>query len=844
MLKYLYRTIILIAVFVLGLYYFSGDIKVESRQEKIETIAMAETTYPTISILLKDQEVNRLHGYSTNIDSKMNREAITPVDAEQSFKIIINENDYEIRRVDYELHSIYDDRIVESDNIKALENDETGAHKLAKIVLTSQLQQGQEYYIRITLVTNKSKKINFYSRLKQVDDSNLESKLSYVSDFHQATFNKDDSIAKYLEQTDNSQDSISNITINSPFDLVTWKDLQPNIVGDVIPTIKEISGDFASIALKYIISVDTQSGQEYYYVNEFYRIRYSTSRMYLLNYERTMKSVFGINEEGQEAGDIKLGITNDVDIELFTNGDSSKFAFVFNKELWCFNQFDNSGVKVFSFRQHESDYIRDTYDDHDINIINMDKDGNIDFLVYGYMNRGAYEGHVGIILYRYYNLDNRIEELTYIPTNVTYQVLKEVIGDFSYVNEQQIFYFNINDTIYSYNLLTKQLREISTGVNVNTFVFIRDDHYIAWEEKDEKGLNKKIIIYDLETQVQKEIKTTNDTVVKLLGTIGDDFIYGIANSYDIITTLEGSTLIPMFKIAISNSKGATLKEYQDDGYFITDIEVDSNIITVKRGTISKQGTSSNIIPAKDDNILNNMDLSSKDIRIVKKDSETLLEEWYISSNFSQDDEPYKYKETVNTVVTKDTTLRLETQMGYPGKYIVYAWGDIEGIYENAGEAIGKADENVGVVFDLNQHIIWERGFTKINNQVDDKIKEKSTISTDSFKACATSLVNYKFNNVVSPKDINGYELLKEHYGERYVNITGASLEQVLYFVSENRPIIAKDNPSYYILIIGYNNSNIIIYDPLTGDTKSVNKEQASRQFEENGNVFISYSEEF
>ena len=126
--------------------------------------------------------------------------------------------------------------------------------------------------------------------------------------------------------------------------------------------------------------------------------------------------------------DIKLGISDNMDIEIFDNGDSSKFAFIFNKELWCFNQFDNSMVKVFSFRQSESDYIRDIYDDHDIRIINMDEGGNIDFLVYGYMNRGAYEGYVGIILYRFYSLDNRIEELTYIPTNLTYQFLKEVVA--------------------------------------------------------------------------------------------------------------------------------------------------------------------------------------------------------------------------------------------------------------------------------------------------------------------------------------------------------------------------------------------------------------------------------
>ena len=37
--------------------------------------------------------------------------------------------------------------------------------------------------------------------------------------------------------------------------------------------------------------------------------------------------------------------------------------------------------------QDESDYIRDVYDQHNIKIVNIDENGNIDFMVYGYMNR-------------------------------------------------------------------------------------------------------------------------------------------------------------------------------------------------------------------------------------------------------------------------------------------------------------------------------------------------------------------------------------------------------------------------------------------------------------------------
>ena len=33
--------------------------------------------------------------------------------------------------------------------------------------------------------------------------------------------------------------------------------------------------------------------------------------------------------------------------------------------------------------------------------MNMDESGNMDFVVYGYMNRGSHEGECGISLYHY-----------------------------------------------------------------------------------------------------------------------------------------------------------------------------------------------------------------------------------------------------------------------------------------------------------------------------------------------------------------------------------------------------------------------------------------------------------
>lgn len=842
MLKHLYKLIILLGVFVFSLYYFSGYIKVEDRREKLETVKMGEITYPVISIMLEDTEINLLHGYSSNIDSRMSREAMTPLDADQSFKLAIKENNYKIKRVDYELRSIYDDKIIESGNIKVLE--EEGDYKVAKLRFKDELSKDKEYYARITLVSDKSKKINYYTRLKRIDESFYNEKIEYVKYFREATFNKDESIAIYLEKVDNSLDDLSRVTVNSHFDLVTWGQLQPKVIGKIVPTIKEISNDFASIELKYMISAETEMGVEDYHVVEFYKIRYSPTRTYLLTYERTMEPVFTNEKLNGKTGELKLGIRGDSEVDLVSTGDSTKIGTVVNRDLWYFDQATQESVRVFSFRQEDGDYIRDVYDEHDIKIINIADNGNIDFMVYGYMNRGAYEGYVGIVLYRFYSMDKRIEELTYIPVNISYQFLKEMVGDFNYINELETFYFHINDTIYAYNLITKGLSEITKGVDEGNFVFSKEEQYIAWEEKDSNDLSKKLIIYDLEKETKKEILAEGETVLKLLGTVGVDIVYGLANISDLVSTIEGKRDIPMYKLIISDSKGKTLKEYQDEVYSILDIEVKGNIITVKRGRIRRENNTPYIVPDKDDNILSNIDIANNNIKTVRKNSEIANKEWYIRvSSLSSNSEKYQYYESRNTVVTKDTTLRIDKDIEYPGKYIVYALGDVMGIYKDAGRAISEANKYVGLAFTSNQDLLWERGKTKSTNQITNLELSEKLATKDSFKASAITLIDHKYNNVTIPNNMNGYELLVEYFGDSYVNLTGAKLEEVLYFVSENRPVIARNGLNNYVVIVGYTNSNLTIFDPIGRRQRTISREEADRGFEELGNIFISYSDQ-
>lgn len=836
MYKILYRVFILLCVFVGSFYYFSKDMK-EEVPEIQQTIKMDDATFPTLTIRLGEKTFNLLHGYSNNLNANIVRESITPLDGEQSFEVIIDGKGNDVKRVIYELRNVSDNKLIETDTINALGKEEN--YKTARIKLKENLTDNIEYAVKITLITSESKKMNYYTRVKKVDGSHYSEKIDFVLDFHNSILdkNKGQAIIAYLEpQASADNSSLSHVDIHSSYDLISWGNLKPEIMGMVIPTINEINEDTATITLDYIVSGETDTGKELFQVEEFYRVRYTTTRMYLLNYERNMEAYFDPALTSLSKSELKLGITNENDTQLFTSKDRNKLSFVRQNELWLYNLAENNMVRVFSFRQENSDYIRDTYNEHNVNILSMDDEGNIDFMVYGYMNRGVYEGRVCIVFYKYYIGENRIEEVLYIPMDITYQLLKEEIENFSYVNEQDVFYFNFKNNIYSYNLITNQLTVIASDITSENYIVSTEEHYIAWENSKDPNKTNEIHILDLETGEKNVIGASEGDRLNLLGEINNNIIYGIVKASDITKSEDDGYITPMYKIVIADINSNILKEYEKRGIYITNAIVEGNVITLERVKKTAEGVYENVSV---DNILNKVAQTSKAFEITTRVTEKTLTEYYISlpSGYIMKELP-EIDTTVNTIIRTDTTLRLEEVVDTDNNYTVYAYGGVEGVYSDLGTAINVANNNVGVVADKQQQIIWER---KIRTQIKEIRDINPEFSGNSKLDCVSMLLKYKNGYSISGLDGNSiYENLMKAIPNEAINLTGCTLDEVLYYVNKGIPVIGMKGNDKAVLIIGYDMYNITVIDPELRKTKKLGFNDSSKMFENTGNKFYSY----
>ena len=85
----------------------------------------------------------------------------------------------------------------------------------------------------------------------------------------------------------------------------------------------------------------------------------------------------------------------------------------------------------------------------------------------------------------------------------------------------------------------------------------------------------------------------------------------------------------------------------------------------------------------------------------------------------------------------------------------------------------------------------------------------------------------------------------ERFMERYENakridLSGCTLEQVLYVINKGRPVIAMTSTDHAVLLTGYTRTDITYVDPENGEEKTVGISDMEKMTQTSGNTFIAY----
>lgn len=814
--KKLIRAGILLVIFICGVAGFSSLMNYQSTDNKTD---METASSPSMAMMIEDTEVNRMYAYADDMDVRFVRDGLTPVGTDRSLKVSITPNGREIDSLVYEVCTSDGEQVIENNKIRSFTEEEDG-RLTVEFTLSQPILMNQEYALTFTLSTEDGT-WNYYTRILQRAGLSTAQYVEFVNSFYTKTFAQDDTgdLTTYLEpDTSVVSNSFRSLDIHSDVDMITWGDLNPQISRPGIPTIEDISENSGSISLTYYISAENENGEvEKYQVDEFYRMSYNQTRVYLLDFQRHVKQVLTTEQNLVSNGKINLGIT-DTDVQYMSDSTGTILAFVQQGDLWSYNIETNKMTRVFSFRDTGSNDERNDINQHDIKIVRVSENGDIDFILYGYMNRGQHEGQVGTSVYHYSAEQNAMEEEFFLRSLQSSEFLQKDVEKLSYVSEDGNLYLLLEGNLYRFQMEEKTYEVLQEQIEDDCFFVSENSRYAAWMDGMDPYNTTSITFIDFNTGEQKTIQADQGTRIRLFGFINNDLIYGVANESDIVTNASGGTDFAMTEVRIQNFDGELVKSYHQDGYYVLDVTIQENLLELSRAT--KVGDS--FAGTSGDQIMNNV--RSKQDEVFSVITSTTVRQGNVTSIQFAADSSGQPPLVVDTKIIEnpDRTLNMELSSESEDKYYVYGGGELSGIYDSASQAVAKAEEESGIVLNTAQQYIWEAGNTG----------DRASISAQDLP------------EAVAQASLDATALNEALKGQgKVIDMTGCTLEQILYEVSAQRPVIAKGENGQAVVIIGYDDYNTILYNPSTQETYYFGMQDSTDTFQANGNVFLCYLED-
>lgn len=811
--KIIQKIFFLIFVFVLaGTAFFFFN---RPKTKDTVYVSMEAATLPVISMRSGEFTMNTLRGYTQPMELVSMRDSITPLNQDRTVTCRIQTYGNHISSVQYEIRSLDGTQLLEKTEVEAAASEEGVVE--AVFPIQNLIAQDEEYMMLIQLVNDSGREIYYYTRILWSGNTYVPEFIHFAQDFSNKSFDSEASreLVTYLE-TDNNADnsSLGRVNIRSSFNQITWAGLPLIRENEPEVTIKELGGGLADLCLTYQVVLDQGEGQrEVYDVREAFSLKWTSQRIYLMAYQRTMDQIFEASNTTISTKKIMLGISQGDSLESMFSSDNKHLAFVSNKELWGYDIAEHSAIRIFTFRDGSGDS-RVNYGQYDIKLVSANDNGDVDFMVYGYMNRGDHEGEVGISYYHYNAAETLLEEKFYIPSIQSYEMLRADIGTLAFVNSEQLFYFMFQGSIYAIDLSGREFVIVVENLNSDEFAVSADSQRIAWIQKNLSTGKNEIQFMNLETGEKQTVYPEEGQQLKILGFVDDDFIYGMARDED-LSRGEGKFLMYAFSIV---GDGLVLhQKYEEPGSYITAVRVEGTRIYINRAAFDESGR---VVDLEETMLRRTEEITTRTgMGVSREKTEAKRAVYYIGIESNREAEKAIEISAPEKIWKPEADNRIQLPAGRKGvdQFYVYCYGSYSGVYANFVDAVQAAYDDMGTVTGPNQQIVWARTRKKVS----------ASVTPDP--------------RIAYQPELSGTEILAQAYPELAVlNAEGSTLNQALNFTSNGKQLLAIADPAHIYLVVGYDQFNVNLLNLADGATTKMGLNDAGNYFQNTGNRFYTY----
>ena len=382
---------------------------------------------PLLYVRTGGELMNEMHGYTEPVDGGYYRDTLTPVGESKTINLSMDTYGHNISSVSFELYNDQYTDLIESGDCTDMEK--VNAMVQMQLQFKNTLYSNREYCLHLMLKNDQDQVYHYYTRVRYGSDLKVAEKLKFVLDFNETTFNKDsaDALSSYLESTSSSSSSDKSlVTLYSSPDTVTWGSMAPYRTSEIAIRLKEINTETAAFTLSYTIESSAGDINTFYNVNEYYRLRWTDSKVYLLDFERRMAENIGLADITVSSGALRLGIGDASDIDYASYGtDQQQYTWVTgDQQLWLYDNTNRIMTKVYT--EEDDNHNCGRQDEAGIKVVHADPEtGDLYFIVYGYMHSGNYEGREGVMVYHFSHEDVLLEDLVFIPFNKGFEQMRQ-----------------------------------------------------------------------------------------------------------------------------------------------------------------------------------------------------------------------------------------------------------------------------------------------------------------------------------------------------------------------------------------------------------------------------------
>ena len=832
-----WKRITAIVVFFISLFVIDFIL---NRDNSEITMDMPKATLPVVSVMAENHKMNTMYGYTSKREEAYTKDSITPISEKREITILIDTYQADIDSVAYEVRSIDGDRLIEESEVSVLQKMPDQIR--FTIQLKDLIEENREYAFVTILTLEGGEKAYYYTRFIQNEKFYVKEKMDFITNFHNMTFGENGTeIKKYLEtNTKGDNSDFHKVDIHSSLAQVMWDTLSVEEVEEPVILLRDITAQTASVVLEFLVKETGDAKENYYFVEEYYRVRYTPNRMYLLEYERTMDEIFDADKDSFSNDKIYLGIT-DSKVSMAESEGGKNLAFINGNRLFVYSNVDNKLSEVFSFYNDNNFDIRTRNQNFDIKILKMDDSGNLAFMVAGYMNRGIHEGEVGIAVYFYDTIQNAIEEQVFIPYKKSADILIKELSNLCYLNVENHLFLILEGGLYDINLEERSSEVVISELTEDTYKVSVSGRMISWLKEKEPYKSSSLCWLNLNDGKQIEVKAGYDEYITAMGFMGEDLVYGLVKKERVKTEASGNILFPIHNLIIKNQDNKVLKNYNKEGYYIVDCSIADNQITLKRIFMNEDAEYKYVeddhIASSDIENKNITKVSTVNLEVYKKVVQLILKN-------TTDPHTLKFKNPKEVIFEGGRVVNLDLGE-MENVYYVYGAGGVEKITLSSAEAVSLAYELSGSVVDESGNYIWKKGTVYTKNQIMAISGTRKDNETSSLAVCLDTILGLEgISRKTQPMLDMGEDamnILKNSLRkERILDLRNCPLDTVLYYLDQDIPVLALMNNQEAYLITGFNEYNVVLMDPKSGMVYKKGMNDSRVMFEENGNQFITY----